>query len=380
MWEGAWTARSRLKHKPYDPTVPHTRVTRRSFLGASGAALAAGALPRGALPVFTPSTDADCIAIASANGFGTVATARAAVMEQRLRPVSAAVQGVAEVEADPKDTSVGYGGLPNEDGVIQLDAACMDGPRHNAGAVASLEGIMHPAQVAERVMDRTDHVLLVGPGAKRFALEQGFLEQDLSTETSRKAWREWQATRKEDDRLWPLNGADPDAPWTLDEKRPWGTIHCSVLAPNGDLGCCTTTSGLAWKIPGRVGDSPLIGCGLYCDNTVGSAGATGRGEAAILSGGSWLIVERMRLGDDPVTACMHALRRVTEQAQRASAWQPALWVKDKPGFGLTFYAVRKDGLYGSASLIGRRGSAKFAIADAQGARLEECAILHELPA
>ncbi|MDA1261090.1 MAG: N(4)-(beta-N-acetylglucosaminyl)-L-asparaginase [Planctomycetota bacterium] len=357
-----------------------SRVTRRSFLGASGAALAAGALPRGAFASLPSPADADCIAVSSANGIGAVATARAAVLERRLRPVSAAVQGVAQVEADPKDTSVGYGGLPNEDGVIQLDSACMDGPRHNAGAVGSLEGIMHPAQVAECVMDRTDHVLLVGPGAKRFALEQGFIEQDLSTETSRKAWREWQATRKEDDRLWPLNGADPDAPWTLDEKRPWGTIHCSVLAPNGDLGCCTTTSGLAWKIPGRVGDSPLIGCGLYCDNTVGSAGATGRGEAAILSGGSWLIVERMRMGDDPTEACLHALRRVSEQAQRAAAWQPALWAKDKPGFGLTFYAVRKDGLFGSATMIGRRGGPKFSVADAGGARHEECAILYELPA
>ncbi len=357
-----------------------SRVTRRSFLGASGAVLAASALPRGAFSPLQPGAEADCIAISSANGIGAVATARAAVMERKLRPVSAAVLGVAEVEADPNDTSVGYGGLPNEDGIVQLDAACMDGPRHNAGAVASLEGYMHPAQVAERVMDRTDHVLLVGPGAKRFAHEQGFREENLLTEASHKAWREWQATRKEDDRLWPLNGADPDAPWTLGETRPWGTIHCSVLAPNGDLGCCTTTSGLAWKIPGRVGDSPLIGCGLYCDNGVGSAGATGRGEAAILTGGSWLVVERMRAGDDPVEACLHALRRVAEQTLRASSWQPALWAKDKPAFGLTFYAVRKDGLYGSATMVGRRGSGKFAVANARGARLEESAILYELPA
>ena len=357
------------------------RISRRSFVGAAGAALAAGALPREAFGAFTPPASAGaCLAISSANGLGTVATARAAVLERKLRPVSAAVLGVAEVEADPSDTSVGYGGLPNEDGVVQLDAACMDGPRHNAGAVACLEGIMHPAQVAERVMDRTDHVLLVGAGAKRFALEQGFREENLLTERAHREWLEWQATRKEDDRLWPLNGADPDAPWTLDETRPWGTIHCSVLAPNGDLGCCTTTSGLAWKIPGRVGDSPLIGCGLYCDDGVGSAGATGRGEAAILAGGSWLVVERMRAGDEPAEACLHALRRVAEQTRRAASWQPALWAGDKPAFGLTFYALRKDGLYGSASMIGRRGGPKFAIADAAGARLEECAILYEIPA
>lgn len=358
-----------------------SRLTRRGFLGATGAALAAGALPRAALAgAVRPGAADECVAVASANGLGTVATARTAVLEQRLRPVSAAVQGVAEVEADPNDSSVGYGGLPNEDGVVQLDSACMDGPRHNAGAVACLEDIMHPAQVAERVMDRTDHVLLVGAGAKRFALEQGFRAENLLTERAHKAWLEWQATRKEDDRLWPLNGADPDAPWTLGETRPWGTIHCSVRAPNGDLGCCTTTSGLAWKIPGRVGDSPLIGCGLYCDNEVGSAGATGRGEAAILSGGSWLVVERMRMGDEPAAACLHALRRVSEQARRGAAWQPALWAGDKPAFGLTFYAVRKDGRYGSATMIGRRGGPKFAVADAAGARLEECAILYEIPA
>lgn len=357
------------------------RISRRAFVGAAGAAAAACALPRGQADAAAPlPLPQDCVAIASDNGLRTVERARALVMQESLRPVSAAVQGVAIVEADPNDTSVGYGGLPNEDGVVQLDSACMDGPHHNAGAVACIEGIMHPAQVAERVMDRTDHVLLVGHGAKKFALEQGFKEENLLTPGSHKAWLEWQAKRNDDDRLWPLNGADPDAPWKLAEERPWGTIHCSVLAPNGDLGCCTTTSGLAYKIPGRVGDSPLIGCGLYCDNGVGSAGATGRGEAAIHSGGSWLVVERMRAGDEPVEACLHALRRVAEQTQRMSRWQPALWAKDKPAFGLTFYALRKDGRFGSASMVGKPGSLRFAIADAQGARSEECAILFPLPA
>ena len=131
---------------------------------------------------------------------------------------------------------------------------------------------------------------------------------------------------------------------------------------------------MAFKIPGRIGDSPLIGCGLYCDNGVGSAGATGRGEAAILSGGSWLVVERMRAGDTPEEACLHALRRVGEQARKGATWQPVLWAGDRPSFGLTFYAVRKDGLYGSASMLGKPGSKKFAVADRAGARLEACAI------
>ncbi len=358
--------------------MSHPRITRRGFVGATGVALAACALPRARAGEASFALPADCLAIASANGLQAVAKAHALVTGEKLRPVSAAVLGVAIVEADPNDQSVGYGGLPNEDGVVQLDAACMDGPRHNAGAVACIEGIMHPAQVAERVMDRTDHVLLVGAGAKKFALEQGFREENLLTPESHKAWLEWQAKRNDDDRLWPLRGADPDAPWKLEEERPWGTIHCSVLAPNGDLGCCTTTSGLAFKISGRVGDSPLIGCGLYCDNGVGSAGATGRGEAAIHAGGSWLVVERMRLGDDPVEACLHALRRVSEQTQRMAKWQPALWGGDKPAFGLTFYALRKDGLYGSATLVARRDAPKFAVADAGGARLEDCAILYEM--
>ncbi len=356
-------------------------VSRRRFLGLAASATAVSALSGRLRAAWRPSpgrpprTD-DCVVVSSANGLRTVAEARRLVLEERLRPVSAAVQAVGIVEADPNDMSVGYGGLPNEDGVVQLDSACMDGPTHNAGAVAALEGILHPARVAERVMDRTDHVLLVGEGAQRFALEQGFELQEMLTDAARKRWQQWLATRGEDDRLWPLDGSDPDDPMHLEEERPWGTIHCSVRAPNGSLGCCTTTSGLAFKIPGRVGDSPLVGCGLYCDDTVGSAGATGRGEAAILSGGSWLVVERMRAGDDPTEACLHALARVSEQTERAARWQPGLWRDGRPAFGLTFYAVRKDGAFGSASLLGRPHSRHFAVADGDGARIEESAILH----
>lgn len=348
-------------------------MDRRSFLKTAAAGVVLGRAPmaRGEAKL---SSGGAAVAISSGNGEEAVAEARRLVTEGGARPVSAAVRGVAIVEADPEDMSVGYGGLPNEDGVVQLDAACMDGPTHNAGSVAAIEGIKHPAQVAELVMDRTDHVNLVGEGAQRFALEHGFQEENLLTPEARKIWLKWRAKRSGDDRLWPLGDTEAVDAALGGEARPWGTIHLSVLAPDGSLGCCTTTSGLAFKIPGRIGDSPLIGCGLYCDNEVGSAGGTGRGEAAIHSGGAWLVVERMRAGDTPEEACLYALHRVADQARRQAAWQPALWDGNRPGFGLTLYAVRKDGLYGSATLRGAPGKRKFAVCDARGPRLEACAI------
>jgi len=345
------------------------QLSRRKLLKGTGAGLVAGALPWGSKAALPPPKGA--VVVSSANGIRAVAEAYRRVTGESDRPVRAAVMGVAIQEADPDDISVGYGGLPNEEGVVQLDAACMDGPTHNAGAVAALEGIKHPAQVALLVMERTDHVLLVGQGAQRFALSYGFKKEDLLTDKAREIWVRWRAARsKKDDWLSPDSGTGDDF------KRLWGTIHCSVLAPDGNLGCCTTTSGLSFKVPGRVGDSPLIGCGLYCDNTVGSAGATGRGEAAILSGGSWLVVERMRAGDEPEEACLYALRRVTEQAERQARWQPGLWAGGRPTFSLRFYALRKDGLFGSASMLGRPGKPSFSVCDERGARLEAGAVLH----
>lgn len=342
-------------------------LSRRDLLAASAGLPAAAALGR-----LRPAGNA--VVISSHNGLRCVAEAYRRVTEGGERPVHAAVMGVAINENDPEDMSVGYGGLPNEEGVVQLDAACMDGPTANAGAVAAIENIKNPAQVAFYVMEHTDHVLLVGEGAKRFALSYGFPEEDLLTEKSRAAWLRWRAARgKDDDWLAPADGSD----LTLDAAaRPYGTIHCSVLSAGGDLGCATTTSGLAYKIPGRVGDSPLIGCGLYCDNEVGSAGSTGRGEASILVGGSWLVVERMRAGDAPADACLHALRRVSEYARRQSRWQPALWAGDKPSFDLNFYALRKDGQFGSASLGIPSGARSFAVCDSKGARLESAALLY----
>jgi len=214
----------------------------------------------------------------------------------------------------------------------------------------------------------------VGQGARQFAIDHGFKAEDLLTERARGIWLKWRAKRNDDDRLWPLGDTVPADPALADEPRPWGTIHCSALNSAGDVGCCTTTSGLSFKIPGRIGDSPLVGAGMYCDNEIGSAGATGRGEAAIMSCGSMLVVERMRAGDSPEQACLYVLKRVAQQAQRASKWQPMLYKDGAPNFGLTFYAIRKDGTYASASMRGKPGSSKFAVADKNGARLEDCAI------
>src|SRR5262245_1529244 len=254
-------------------------VNRRAFLGASSALLGATAL--GAFPQ-KPVGPRKPIVVAS-GGNMAAATRAMELIRQGTDPLDAAIAGVAIVEADPRDHSVGYGGIPNEDGVVELDAAVMHGPTHGGGAVASLRNIMHPSAVARLVMRRTDHSLLVGEGALRFARMHGFPEVDLLTDEARKIWLYWKETHsKEDDRI-------PPPPEELDPAvrrffgpqyiREHGTIHLSALDTHGDLGCTTTTSGLYYKIPGRVGDSPIFGAGLYLNNDVGSGGSTGRAEA-----------------------------------------------------------------------------------------------------
>jgi N4-(beta-N-acetylglucosaminyl)-L-asparaginase len=310
-------------------------------------------------------------------------------------PLDAALSVVGGVEADPTDTSVGLGGLPNEHGVVQLDAACMDGATHNSGAVAALENILHPSQVARLVMERTDHCLLVGQGAYEFARMHGHPHQDLLTENARRIWLRWKETMSDtDDRFAPPPTSDaevktgfvpdfsddPDgALVALDPTRdeyPWhGTIHCSALARDGNVACTTTTSGLAFKVPGRVGDSPIVGAGLYCDAEAGSAGATGRGEAAILANGSFAIVELLRNGVSPEEAGLEVLRRVTRQVRRQAKWQPALIDEDgRPTFGLKFYVLDLAGRWAGVSLRGSGGS--FAVADRDGVREEPLTVLH----
>lgn len=322
----------------------------------------------------TSNKPTSAVAIASANGLEAVRRAYEE-LQAGADPVDAAVAGVNLVELDPKDYSVGYGGLPNFDGVVQLDSAVMHGPRGKGGAVAALEGVKTPSRVARLVMQRTDHVLLVGNGARRFATMHGFPNENLLTDFSRQVWRYWRENLSEKDD-WvepPLEELDPAVREFFQRNRgllrPTGTIHLSALTPSGDLGCCTTTSGLFFKIPGRVGDSPLIGAGLYCDNDIGSAGGTGRGEAAILSNASHTAVEFMRQGLVPEEALLKTLERVVHLHR-----DPRLQRSDgRPDFNLRLYAVNKGGAYGSAAIW---SGGKFAVADARGARLEQQAYLY----
>lgn len=337
-----------------------------SALGLDGVSRAQ-APPAGTKP-------ASAVAIASSNGLDAVRRAYE-LLVAGADPVDAAVAGVNLVELDPKDYTVGYGGIPNADGVVQLDSAVMHGPTAKGGAVAALEGVKTPSKVARLVMKRTDHVLLVGEGARRFATMHGFPNEDLLTDLSRKAWAYWKENLSGLDD-WvepPLEELDPDLREFIrkekDSFRSHGTIHLSALTPAGDLGCCTTTSGLFFKIPGRVGDSPLIGAGLYCDNDVGSCGATGRGEAAILANTSHTAVELMRQGLEPEAALLRTLERVVHLNRDPRLRRP----DGRPDFNLRLYAVNKQGAYASASIWQQR---KFAVADARGTRLEDGAYLY----
>ncbi len=223
------------------------------------------------------------------------------------------------IELDPEDTSVGYGGLPNEDGIVQLDSSIMDGKTYNAGAVACLEDIKHPSSVARVVMERTDHVLMVGKGAKDFALKWGFKEENLLTEKARKIWLRWKENMSKNDDWGPpdhlIDKAKEEAYWEgfPGEEFHYGTTNVLAVDMNGDVSGITTTSGLSFKIPGRVGDSPIIGAGLYVDNEVGAAGATGRGEDVIKSLASHYMILRMKDGRTPQQACEDAIKMIIEK-------------------------------------------------------------------
>src|SRR6185437_10563841 len=305
------------------------KVNRREFVKTGTAAgLVAAAAPRafGQAPNVIAPGGFRPVVIASANGNKFKNGGDKTGIERAYRAMmkgwdvlDALIEGVSIVELDPKEMSVGYGGLPNADGVVQLDSCCMHGPNHWAGGVGAIEGVRTPSRVAREVAAQTDHHLIVGKGAQEFARGLGFkIEDDLNTEKSRAAWLRW---KRETD---PLHYLDPIkrqeaqrrielqmiAEGLIYANHFYGTINCDGVNAKGDVCGVTTTSGLAFKIPGRVGDSPILGAGLYVDNEVVAAGSTGRGEANLYGLCSFLIVEEMRRGAHPKDAGMTALKRI----------------------------------------------------------------------
>ena len=321
------------------------------------------------------------VVISSANGNkskddeGLTCVAKAFKMITSGRDVlDAVIAGVNILELDPEDTSVGYGGLPNAEGVVQLDASVMHGPLKRAGAVACLEGVRTPSLVAKQVMEQTDHHLLVGKDAQRFARSMGFkIEEDLNTEKSRKLWLEWKR------RIDPLHFPDPKArqqAWhavgrqmvaegLIDALHFYGTINCNAVNSKGEIAGVTTTSGLAWKIPGRVGDSSILGAGLYVDGEVGAAGSTGRGEANLFSLCSFLIVESMRGGMAPKDAGMAALKRVVANTVE----KRLLNNRGRPNFNVNYYILNKKGDYAGVALYpSEKEPVRFAVCTDDGPR------------
>ncbi len=310
------------------------------------------------------------------NGGDRTAVAIAfAMLTEGKDPLDAVVAGANVVELDPLETSVGYGGLPNADGVVQLDASCLHGPTKRAGAVAALEGVRTPSLVAKAVLEQTDHHLLVGGGAQNFARQIGFaIEPDLNTETSRRSWLEWKRLIDPEHWLDPkTRGAAADrareamiAQGHLDPWHAFGTIHLAGLTASGNLAGVTTTSGLAFKIPGRVGDSPVLGAGNYLDNSVGSCGSTGRGEANLFGLSSFLVVELMRSGKHPLDAVMGTLSRIRSNTVE----KRLLDEQGMPKFNVSFYAMNRQGVYAGGCLRAAPG-ARFAVCDSNGPRHEE---------
>ena len=363
------------------------KISRREFVVATTAGVAAAAAAparaqqdAGVTGVTTMTKKSvRPVVIASANGNShknggqrTCVETAFAMMTSGKDVLESLIAGVNIVELDPADTSVGYGGLPNADGVVQLDSCCMHGPLRRAGGVSALEGVRTPSLVAYKVMQETDHHLLTGKGAQEFARAMGFkIEDDLNTERSRKAWLEWK--RRTD----PLHYLDPIkreaamrrvdlemmAEGWVDPNHFYGTINCDGVNAKGDVCGVTTTSGLAWKIPGRVGDSPILGAGLYVDNEVGAAGSTGRGEANLYNLTSYLIVEFMRQGKTPKDAGMEALKRIKSNTVE----KRLLNSSGNPNFNINFYVMNARGEHAGVSMYGGAG-VNYAVCTENGAQ------------
>jgi N4-(beta-N-acetylglucosaminyl)-L-asparaginase len=361
------------------------KVNRREFVKTGAAAGLAAAAPvtiAGAGPTMIVQSTSRPVVVSSANGHqyknGGTKTCVETAFERITKGddvLDALIAGVNIVELDPTDTSVGYGGLPNAEGVVQLDSSVMHGPTKRAGAVASIEGVRTPSLVAKRVMEDTDHHLIVGRDATRFARTMGFtIEDDLNTETSRRAWLEWKRRTDPLHYLPPIKKQaamrkvemDMMAEGWVDPNHFYGTINCDGVNSRGDVCGVTTTSGLAWKIPGRVGDSPILGAGLYVDGEVGAAGSTGRGEANLFSLASFLIVEEMRRGRHPKDAGMEALKRI-----KANTVPRLLNSRGEPNFNINFYILNRKGEYAGVAMYSPdRNRARFAVCDEKGARIE----------
>ncbi len=363
------------------------QVSRRDFVkaGAGGALAAAAAGPAAAEaaaqgPTTLVPRGVAPVVIASANGnrFKNGGP-RTAVEEAFLRMtrgedvLDAVIAGVNVVELDPEDDSVGYGGLPNADGVVQLDSSVMHGPRKRAAGVACLEGVRTPSRVAKAVLENTGHVLLVGKGAQDFARHMGFtIEDDLNTENSRRKWLEFK--RRTDPDRYPdpaKRGAAVEearrsmvADGLIDREHVYGTINCSGINASGQICGVTTTSGLAWKIPGRVGDSPIIGAGLYVDGEIGAAGSTGLGEANLYSLSSFLVVEGLRRGLHPKDAGMEALKRIAANTSD----KRLLDSQGRPNFDVKFYVLDRRGRYAGVVMRAYEG-ASFAVCTEKGPEL-----------
>jgi N4-(beta-N-acetylglucosaminyl)-L-asparaginase len=349
-----------------------------------------------AAPAIIDGKPAKPVVISSANGNffkngGTSTCVELAFHQitQGQDVLDALLAGVNLVELDPEECYVGYGGLPNAEGVVQLDSCCMHGPKKRAGGVACLEGVRTPSLVAKTVMETTDHHLLVGPGAQAFARNMGFkIEDDLNTEKSRKAWLEWK--RRTD----PKHYLDPNKRAHLERKaiqamasagmipstKRHGTIHCNGINAQGEICGLTSTSGLPFKIPGRVGDSPILGAGCYVDGSVGAVGSTGRGEANLYNLTSFLILENLRRGLSPKDAGLEGLRRI-----RANTVEKRLRkANGDPNFNICFYVLNARGEHAAVAMYAQdpdeRGNAgqadgefvRYSYCDEHGPKTVHC--------
>jgi N4-(beta-N-acetylglucosaminyl)-L-asparaginase len=362
-------------------------ITRRDFVKSASAFAAATPLSAEILIQRTvrPVVISDLSGWEFKNGGTENAVTRAfRLITEGKDVLDALVAGVNIPELDPLETGIGYGSLPNADGVIQLDASCMHGPKKQAGGVACIEGVRTPSLVAKAVMENTDHHLLVGEGATAFARHMGFtVEDDLNTPNSRRLWLEWKRRIDPGHYLDPNGDGRKAAP--KHEKDPgyaagrsmvrdgliregsfWGTINCDGIGPNGDICGVTTTSGLAWKIPGRTGDSPILGAGLYVDNEIGAAGSTGRGEANLYNLSSFLIVESMRRGMSPKDAGMDALKRIKANTVE----KRLLNAKGNPNYNIRFFVLNKRGDYAGVAMY-RAGETTYAVCTENGAQTLE---------